>query len=74
MIEIDCTILHPLGSYHVDFIEIYSIVSDEAKKAHFPFYHWIRANETMSCTSLTCKSQQSIKNTYLSWFVRAGVK
>ncbi len=55
LIEMDPSLSHPQGHYHVDFIEVHSIISDGAKKAHFPFYHWIKPKETMSCVSRTCK-------------------
>ncbi len=60
VVEIDRTLCHPLGYYHLDFLEVHSIESEEAKKAHFPFYHWIKANETMSCASKTCKCLYNI--------------
>ena len=54
LIQMDFSLLNPLDCYHVDFIEVHSIISNEAKKAHFPCYHWITANDTISCSSKTC--------------------
>ncbi len=42
VVEIDHTLFHPLGYYHVDFIEVYSMILNEANKAHFPFYKQAR--------------------------------